>query len=199
MKLSAEDLHAVLLIFREHLIPCWRQLHAEIPHGLPLAFLGAVPQVPSAMMCQQTTAFLYRQFERLGIEDVELCGGSMRHAERLEREDSSRRDVDVEGYVWAGHYWLEHNGMVIDITKDQFGWDFDHIHDSESAGLIYWKRPDFFPVTDLGMLDVAVSKFEGTLPSLGGNDHFHWVGRSYALAMERAAAVLGDPSARLRN
>jgi hypothetical protein len=199
MKLSAEDLHAVLLIFREHLLPCWRQFHAEVPHGLPLAFRGGVPEAPSSQMCQQTAAFLYRQFERLGIEDVELCGGSMRHAERLEREDPSRRDVDVEGYVWAGHYWLEHNGMVIDITKDQFGWEFDHIHDSETAELIYWKRPDLFPESHLGMFAVAVSKFEGTFQSLDGNDHYLQVGRSFDLAMERAAAVLGTTSARLRN
>lgn len=187
MRLSAEELHNVLLIFREHLVPCWRHLHAEVPHGSPLAFSGPAPEILSSLMCQQTTAFLHKQFSRLGVEGLELCGGSMRHAEPLEREDPSRRDVDTEGYVWGGHYWMEHNGMIIDITKDQFGWSFDDIHDIESAGLIYWKRVGFFPASDLGMFDAAISAFEG--------DHQDQVRRSFDEAMDRAAAVVGPPAA----
>jgi hypothetical protein len=193
MKLSAEELHAVLLIFREHLLPCWQRLHAEIPHGMPLAFPGSVPEILSSMMCQQTTAFLHKQLSRIGVDDVELCGGAMRHAEPLEREDPTRRDVDDEGYVWSGHYWLEHNGLIIDITKDQFGWDFDEIHDVESAALIYWKRPGFFPESGLGMFAAAVSKFEGQPQAVGQDDepHFVIVLESFEEALRRVSGVFG--------
>jgi hypothetical protein len=190
MKLSAEELHDVLLIFREHLLPCWRRLHVEAPHGMPLAFQGPVPEVPSSLMCQQTTAFIYKQFAELGIEDVELCGGSMRHAKPLQRKDPSRRDVDIEGYVWSGHYWLEHNGLILDITKDQFGWEFSEIHDTGDSGMIYWKRPGFFPESHLGMFAAAVSEFEGA-----GNPS---VKLSFDQAMERAAEMVGTPAARVR-
>jgi hypothetical protein len=201
MKLSAEELHDVLLIFREHLLHCWRRFHAETPHSLPLAFSGASPAVLSSLTCQQTSAFLYKQLSQLGVEDLEPCGGSMRHAEPLEGglKYTSCRDVDSDGYVWAGHYWLEHNGMVIDITKDQFGWEFSDIHDVEDSALIYWKRPEFFPVSDLGMFAAAVSRFEGAgrLPS-ESDDRCLQAKLSFERAMECAAAVVGVPAARMQ-
>jgi hypothetical protein len=201
MKLSAEELHDVLLIFREHLLHCWRRFHAETPHSLPLAFSGASPAVLSSLTCQQTSAFLYKQLSQLGVEDVEPCGGSMRHAEPLEGglKDTSRRDVDADGYVWAGHYWLEHNGMVIDITKDQFGWEFSDIHVIEDSAWIYWKRPGFFPVSDLNMFAAAVSRFEGASRlASAGDDQRAQVKLSFERAMARAAAVAGIPSARMQ-
>lgn len=172
MRLSPDELYDIMVIFREHLQPCWRRFHAEGRRSYPLQFPGGIPSVPSALTCQETSAFLYKTLTALGVSDLELCGGVMRHAHELggdgladhmmkDRSDVSRQRVDDDGYVWEPHFWLEHNGMVIDITKDQFGWDASDIHDLELSELIYSKEPGLFPEEDLSLFASAVLMFEG--------------------------------------
>lgn len=128
----------------------------------------------------------------------------MRHAEPLEGDalhennlrdlyDPSRLKVDEDGFAWEGHYWIEHNGMVIDITKDQFGWAFDDIHDSEAAEQIYRRDPDKPAARHFSALRSTVSKFEGQAQTFwqDSDPHFELVRTSYEAAMQRVSAVLG--------
>lgn len=202
MKLSADELYEILLIFREHLLPCWERYHAEGPH------FGRggdeIPDVLSKNTCRHTSAFLFKQLKGLGVEGLRACGGVMRHAEPLEGDalhennlrdlyDPSRLKVDEDGFAWEGHYWIEHNGMVIDITKDQFGWAFDDIHDSETAELIYHRDPDKPAARQFASLKSTVGKFEGQAQTFwqDGDPHFARIRESFDEAMRRVSEILG--------
>lgn len=56
MRLSSGELYEILLLFREHLIPCWERYHAEIlPFGRGG---GVVPEILSKNACRHTSAFI---------------------------------------------------------------------------------------------------------------------------------------------
>ncbi len=202
MRLSADELYDILLIFREHLIPCWERYHAEGPHFGRGS--DEVPAILSKNTCRHTSAFLYKQLKGLGVEDLRACGGLMRHAEPLEGDalhenelrcdrDPARLKIDEDGFAWEGHYWIEHNGMVIDITKDQFGWAFDDIHDVETAEIIYRFDPDYQASKRFSALKSTVAKFEGQAQTFwqDGDPHFARVQESFEDATRRVAEVLG--------
>jgi hypothetical protein len=202
MRLSADELYDILLIFREHLLPCWERYHTE---GSQFGRGGGdIPEIISKDTCRHTSAFLYKQLKGLGVEDLRACGGLMRHAEPLEGDalvENERRDphdrarlkVDEDGFAWQGHFWVEHNGMVVDITKDQFGWAFDDIHDTETAESIYRFDPDYQASKRFSALKSTVAKFEGQAQTFwqDSDPHFEMVRTSYEDALRRVYEVLG--------
>jgi hypothetical protein len=202
MKLSADELYDILLIFREHLIPCWERYHAEGPNNFRRSDCE-IPEILAKGACRHTSAFLYKQLKAVGLEDLKPCGGLMRHAEPLDGDalidfaGAVNTVIDDEGYAWEPHYWLEHNGMIIDITKDQFGWSFDDIHDLETAGMIYREDASYQASKRFAALKATVSKFEGVPQTYwqDGDPHFAKVAESFADSMERARVVLGQTAA----
>ena len=201
MRLLSDELHDVLVAFREHLEPCWRRFHVEGRRSYPLQFRDGMPSVASALTCQETSAFLYKMLTALGVSELELCGGVMRHAHELggdglsehlkkDRSDISRQKVDDRGYVWEAHFWLEHNDMVIDITKDQFGWDASEIHDLATSELIYSKEPGLFPEEDLSLFVSAVLLFEGGDCARRDAESMR-IRESLEAAMESARSIIG--------
>jgi hypothetical protein len=203
MRLSADELYDILLIYREHLLPCWERYHAEGSQNFRRGSGAEIPDI-SKDTCRHTSAFLFRQLKSLGVEDLRACGGYMRHAEPLEGDalhenarrdprDPARLEVDEDGFAWQGHFWIEHNGMVIDITKDQFGWAFDDIHDVETAAVIYRFDPDFQALKRFSALKSTVAKFEGQAQTFwqDSDPHFECVWASYEEATRRVSEVLG--------
>ncbi|NTF16947.1 hypothetical protein G6L37_00710 [Agrobacterium rubi] len=203
MKLTVDELYEVLVAFREHLVPCWRRYHEDGRSNFNRNMDGSVPEIVSTLTCRHTSAFLYKHLKALGLDDLRARGGMMRHAEPLGAEefyDNSRKDasdpswriVDEDGYMWEPHYWLEHGDLVVDITKDQFGWEFSDIHDLEIAEMIYEAKPALCGNGLLRGLKSTVSKFEGEAQTYwqDRDPHFQEVRESFELTMKRVRDLI---------
>lgn len=207
MRLSVDELYEVLVAFQEHLVPCWRRFHEDGRSNFKRNMDGSIPEIVSTLTCRHTSAFLYKHLKAIGLEDLRARGGMMRHAtplgpmelyenSRKDRLDPSWREVDEDDYMWEPHYWLEHGDLVIDITKDQFGWDFSDIHDLETAEMIYQADPVLCGNGILRGLKATVGKFEGEAQTFWqeGDPHFAQVRESFEATMVRVREIVGAPA-----
>lgn len=99
---------AALPLIREHLEVCWpfsrekaknsnfNGRHREV-HGNPHAV--------SAGYCRHSSLFLQRRLKEMGHPDWKCAGGTA----RIDGSDE-----------FGGHWWLEKDGTILDLTADQF-------------------------------------------------------------------------------
>jgi len=215
MKLDLSQLGPILCLFYEHLTPCWVQFHRDYNAQIKSLVDGGgrreVPTIISQYTCRHTSAFILKQLKRLGVEDVRPAGGLMRHAhegdpqslaevERLDQRGLAGRFFDEDGFMWEPHFWLEHNDLIIDITKDQFGWDALDILDVSQGRTIYCKHPEKSKMTYLSSLKSTVMKFEGEPQTMWQEQDPYYVRTkaSFTQLIETASERLASPASSLK-
>jgi len=99
-----------LTAMREFLLPLWAAKKEK--EDLGRTPIRDINESPDTDMCRLTSAFLVLFFSARG-DSVVVCGGEPCHN-------------DAGGYLkpngeWAGHYWIDLDGQVVDLTAEQFG------------------------------------------------------------------------------
>lgn len=209
MKLGLSQLDSVLHLFYEHLTPCWRQFHIDFANQMAVSSKGGdrqeIPAPLSRYMCRHTSAFILKQLKQMGVQDIRSAGGVMRHAQegdpdflmeltRLDPVNLRGRYADEGGFVWEPHFWLEHNGYIIDITKDQFGWNAFDILEVDTTQ-VYRKSADKSKMSYLSSLRSTVLKFEGEPQTAWQerNPHYALARTSFAQLIETVAERIATP------
>lgn len=134
---------------KTYLDPCHRQYHENILNGGGNLWLNGTAEseavragtlAPSATLCRHTT-FLTRMLLKKVCGETWVVGGGYCRSEHLVASDVLKPEqcaalasasepmstlhgdcrVTPEGQVFGIHYWLEKDGVILDLTADQFG------------------------------------------------------------------------------
>lgn len=192
--LDLDQITELTALFRTHLEPCWRQFHEDYANGVGRKGVP-IPDPISSFTCRHTSAFILRRLVAAGVGDVAPAGGWMRHAYLPADKEitiEGNHEFDDAGFVWQPHFWLEHNGFIIDITKDQFGWDHSAITPIEEGQAIYRRLDQYSKSYWLKSLKMTVSKFEGhtfTRPQ-DANPHYEETRKRFAVLTEEIASCV---------
>lgn len=190
--LSIEQITELTKRFREYLEPCWRQFHEDYGRGVGRSAADRIiPSPLSKFTCRHTSAFILKQLVASGVNEIAPAGGWMRHAALPDATSPviavpNKREVDASGYVWEPHFWLEHNGFIIDVTKDQFGWDAEDVSVIDGSEQVYRKLPEYSRSHWLKTVRTTVGKFEGvtTTWAQDANPHYQETRERFAVLRE---------------
>lgn len=134
---------------KQFLVPCYRQYHENMLNGGSNFFMGSSLESeavrdgklpPSATLCRQTT-FLTRMLLNKAFGEKWNVGGGHCLSKNLSPEQTLSDEVwaDIkasgedarilngdwlvrpDGRMYGVHYWLEKDGVILDLTADQFG------------------------------------------------------------------------------
>jgi hypothetical protein len=205
MLLTVEQLNEIVPIYREHLIPCWERYHDEGAYNF--GSQTGRPAILSSNACRHTSAFVFKQLVAMQLDDLHCRAGLMRLYKPMSEGpaptelqpgiDRSKHyraslGVDDDGYDWSYHYWLEHNGLIIDLTKDQFGWDGNHIHSIDQAASIYRIDTNRNARRDFSNVKSNVAKFEGIAQTYQqeNDPHFDLVRASFEMTSQRVLDIV---------
>ena len=112
MQLSAAKISLLASDCRRFLEPHWLETHKSWGEETPDPF--------SRWMCRYSSIFLALVFhERLG-SGWTIVGG--RPQLQLNATPQGAVGIFATNGTWNDHCWLEGNGLVVDITADQFGY-----------------------------------------------------------------------------
>lgn len=110
--LTVVAMSEALRSLREFLLPCWHWTQQNfLDHGQRFSMqkMTAMPFPLSTNMCRHTTLFLQQQLALAGDNRWQVAGGW------LAQQDATLSPI--------AHYWLEADGMILDLTADQAGWN----------------------------------------------------------------------------
>jgi len=96
---------------RRFLEPHWVKAH--------LSWGAEIPQPPSRWMCRSTSIFLAEVFRTQLGSVWQIVGG--RPEKYLDATPEGAVGIFATNGTWNDHCWLEENGLVVDLTADQFG------------------------------------------------------------------------------
>lgn len=145
-ELDLDELAARLPDIRAHLIACWdftkakyvrSNFHAKV--WRPRLYCS------SAGFCRHTSLFLQRLLLKLGFGDWKCAGGTCFD--------------HLEGH-FAPHWWLERDGIILDLTADQF--DFVQIVLCEAVNAGYRRQDNRSHQSNIAFLGEVVGQWEGS-------------------------------------
>lgn len=167
---------------REYLEFCWTFSHMNyIKHGSRF-FLQKMPDLPcvsSAVMCRHTSLFLLMSLEAAGDNSWQVKGGYLKIPKNINPKmiDFYGNAVlkDAYGNKKIEHYWLESDGVILDLTSDQVGYE----------PIIYIDKKDVknLGIADRYEIDAKKSK-RGMVTSLK-RTVYQWYGHPGSIYMEQ--------------
>lgn len=112
---------------RSHLELCWEFSRASVLKSLTVGDnpIG-LPNVQSTLMCRHSVLFTYQLLKSIGIDNVRVGGGLLVLSNNTPSDNfniwGSYVYDQADGTQAIPHYWLEVNGLVMDLTGDQAGY-----------------------------------------------------------------------------
>ena len=106
MRSLPPDCVLALADLRSFLEDCWRWSH-EVHYARSFPRSDPRPSLPSTYMCRHTSRLLLELLEETD-PGWTLNGGTM---------------ATKKGDTPQPHWWIEKDGVIVDLTADQFGWD----------------------------------------------------------------------------
>lgn len=104
--MSREAILAIATDVRAFLEPVWRDWHS--------AWGGELPTIASENTCGRSSLFLQRALVETGFAAEWATG-----LPSLDRPDQP--DGFFDGHIWRSHAWAECDGLIVNVTADQFG------------------------------------------------------------------------------
>jgi len=194
---NLEIARAGLAEFRVWLGPVWRMTHEyrrlAARQYRPMVLERGVPEPACKGLCRHTSLLLQNTLKDIGDPGWVAMGGMMRRNGKLpemafEKDPYGEWRVEADGTVWLQHWWLEKDGLRLDLTCESFGWEEVNL---SSVGAIGADRYEINP-------DLCRQKYlNATVRS-----YLRWVTRPNDFELvtreERAARTgYGDATARL--
>lgn len=131
MPMNLDDARLALADLRRAFVEAWRFSHENYLHGGQNFFVNRRAEMPDPLctdMCRHTSYALQHLLAAAGDPGWRPAGGFLRA--RTDRPDlAGQRDsfgewvCDTDGILWLQHWWLEKDGMRLDLTAEAMGWD----------------------------------------------------------------------------
>lgn len=104
--MSREAILAIATDVRAFLEPVWHDWHS--------AWGGEPPAIAATNTCGRSSLFLQRVLAEAGFRAEWVSG--------VPSPDNSSDPVGFhDGQAWQSHAWVECEGLILDVTADQFG------------------------------------------------------------------------------